>query len=103
MAAKRSDLSRGALTFGIASLMLLTAGYPYYVIYAPFLIGPYFAALLVAPVRRSLLHLPLNEQTGSIHLLFSIASAFALSATVALPWLRHVMALMNQTRDRATA
>jgi hypothetical protein len=103
MAAKRNDLFLGAITFGIATLMFLTAGYPYYVIYAPFLIGPYFAALLLAPVRRSLLHLPLKEQTGSIHLLVSIASAFAIAAAVAFPWLRHVMALLDQTRDRATA
>jgi len=102
MAAKRNDLSRGAITFAIASLMLLTAGYPYYVIYAPFLIGPYFAALLLAPVRRSLLHLPLKEQTGSIPLLVSISGAFGVAAAVAFPWLRHVMALLDQTRDRAT-
>src|SRR5262249_9377285 len=103
MAAKRNDLSRGAMTFAIASLMLLTAGYPYYVIYAPFLIGPYFAALLLAPVRRSLLHLPLKEQTGSIPLFVSITGAFGVAAAVAFPWLRHVMALLDQTRDRATA
>jgi hypothetical protein len=102
MAAKRTDLIRGAITFGIASLMLLTAGYPYYVIYAPFLIGPYFAALLLAPMRTTLLHLPLKEQTGSIHLLVSIASAFAIAAAVSFPWLRHVIALLDQTRDRAT-
>jgi len=102
MAAKRSDLSRGALTFGIASLMLLTAGYPYYVIYAPFLIAPYFAALLLPPVREALLHLPRKEQTGSILLLVSMTGAFAIAAAVAFPWLRHVMALLDQTRDRAT-
>src|SRR5262249_53916210 len=49
MAAARKDVVRGAITFGIATLMLLTAGYPYYVIYTPFLILPYFVAMLFAP------------------------------------------------------
>jgi hypothetical protein len=102
MAAARKDVVRGAVTFGIATLMLLTAGYPYYVIYAPFLIGPYFVAMLFAPARKALLGLPPKEQTGSVRHFVSIGVAFAIAAAIALPWLRHVMALMDQTRDRAT-
>jgi hypothetical protein len=102
-AAARKDLVRGGVIFGVGSLMLLTAGYPYYVIYAPFLIGPYFVALLFAPVRTSLLGIPPEEQTVSLRLLVSIGGAFAVSAAIAFPWLMHVMALLDQTRDRATA
>jgi hypothetical protein len=102
MAAARKDVVRGAVTFGIATLMLLTAGYPYYVIYAPFLIGPYFVAMLFAPARKALLGLPTKEPTGSVRHFVSIGVAFAIAATIALPWSRHVMALLNQTRNRAT-
>jgi hypothetical protein len=102
MAAARKDVVRGAVTFGIAALMLLTAGYPYYVIYAPFLIGPYFIAMLFAPARKALLGLPPKEQTGSVRYFVSIAVAFAIAAAIALPWLLHVIALLNQTSERAT-
>src|SRR6266480_684345 len=102
MAAARKDVVRGAVTFGIATLMLLTAGYPYYVIYAPFLIGPYFVAMLFAPARKALLGLPPKEQTGSVRHFVSIGVAFTIAAAIALPWLLHVMALLNQTRERAT-
>jgi hypothetical protein len=102
MAAARKDVVRGAITFGIATLMLLTAGYPYYVIYTPFLIGPYFVAMLFAPARKALLGLPPKEQTGSVRHFVSIGVAFAIAAAIALPWVGHVMALLNQTLHRAT-
>jgi hypothetical protein len=102
MAAARKDVVRGAVTFGIATLMLLTAGYPYYVIYAPFLIGPYFVGMLFGPARKALLGLSPKEQTGSAQHFVSIGAAFAIAAAIALPWLLHVMALLNQTRERAT-
>ena len=102
MAAARKDVVRGAVTFGIATLMLLTAGYPYYVIYAPFLIGPYFVAMLFAPARKALLGLAPKEQTGSFQHFVSIGVAFAIAVAIALPWLLHVMTLLNQTSERAT-
>src|SRR5262249_15758381 len=87
MAAARKDVVRGGVTFGIATLMLLTAGYPYYVIYTPFLILPYFVAMLFAPARTALLGLPPKEQTGLVQYFVWIGVAFAIAAAIALPWL----------------
>jgi hypothetical protein len=101
LAARRRHLVAGCLVFAGATLMLLTAGYPYYVIYAIFLVGPYALAMLFPATRTAFLDVPKEQQTASLTLLSAMAIAFAAPAALAFPWLKHVGALLSQTVDRA--
>jgi len=103
LAARGTNAIRGAVVLGIATVMLITAGYPYYVIYAVFLAGPYFVALLFPKARLVLLNVPRHEQTDTIRFAIATGSALIIAATVVSPWLLHVGALLDQTSDRAAA
>jgi hypothetical protein len=103
LAASRKNVIGGAIIIGTAALMLITAGYPYYVIYAVFLAGPYFVVLLFAKGRSAFLNVTRHEQTDTIHFVVASGSALIIAAIVVMPWLMHVGALLEQTTDRATA
>jgi len=102
LAAHGRHLLTGSLIFAAATLLVLTAGYPYYVIYTAFLVGPYVLAMLIPASRSAFLGIPKEQQTGSFRLLLAIVAAFAVPAAIASPWLIHVGALLSQTVDRAT-
>jgi hypothetical protein len=103
LAASRKHAIRGAVVLGLATVMMVTAGYPYYVIYAVFLVGPYFVALLFPNARSTLLNVTRHEQTDTVRFVIASGGALLIAATIVTPWLMHVGVLMDQTRDRATA
>jgi hypothetical protein len=102
LAAHRRHLVAGSLVFAASALMLMTAGYPYYVVYAAFLVGPYFLAMVIPSSRATFLDLPKEQQTGLLKLVMMLAAAFAVPAAIAFPWLKHVGVLLSQTVDRGT-
>ena len=63
---------------------MLTGGYPYYVFYSPFLLGPYLAILLVPRWSRALLGREPASVKGALTIL---AGAGALTLAIAGPYL----------------
>jgi hypothetical protein len=102
LASGRKRLIAGSMMFGIASLMLLTAGYPYYIVYAVFLVAPYLLAVLFARTRLPILGCTPDDPTGPVRLVLWIGTSFFFAAALAYPWLSQVQNLMAQTVDRAT-
>jgi hypothetical protein len=103
--AAATDMKRlraGMALFSFAAVMLLTAGYPYFIVYTPFLVGPYLAAMAFRGTRAALLGYEQAHPTGPIRLVLSIAGAFLSAAIISLPWLLQVRATLAQTSDRAT-
>ena len=86
----------GSLLF-FAMLCLLTAGYPYFIYYALFLIGPYLLALLVPGLRKAFWGLPPGKVVKPI--LAAAASAGA-AVLVCLPYLIEMQQLLKQSGSR---
>jgi hypothetical protein len=55
LAAEKRRTLRGATLFGVSFFLILTAGYPYFIVYSGFAALPYFFALLFPTTRRALL------------------------------------------------
>ncbi len=90
----------GATVFGAGLVMLLTAGYPYFIIYALFLIPVYVAAMAFAPWRNAFIgSSPASPSSFSRYAVY-IGGAAGCVGILTLPWLRHMQALMAQTLDR---
>lgn len=98
----RPTLVSGAAVVAGATLMLLTAGYPYYVVYTAFLVGPYLLILVVPPLCRAVALAAPARPTGPLPFATAAGLAFALPVGLALPWLLKVSALMAQTVQRGT-
>jgi hypothetical protein len=92
----------GALVFGAALVMLLTAGYPYYIIYALFLIPAYVAAMGFTPSRNVLIGDSPESPSSFARYAIHIGGAAGCAAILTFPWLRHMQVLMAQTVDRGT-
>ena len=85
----------------VPCLLLLTAGYPYYVYYALFLVPPYALALLWPPARRAL---GLGERPpATLRYLLTLAGGALAALALAGPYLYQMARLMGQTVDRAGA
>jgi hypothetical protein len=97
---KSSSLKGMALVTG-ATLMLLTAAYPYYAFYLQFLVGPYLL-LLVFPACRKALGLSSNDddflglRRGTIRM----AVAFSAAVAICCPYLWKMRQLLSQTQER---
>ena len=92
----------GSAVFGGGLLMLLTAGYPYFIIYAVFLLLPYAASMLAAPARAALGLDPAEECCGRIRYLGRITAPAIIAGILASPLLLNMQALMAMTVDRGT-
>jgi hypothetical protein len=88
--------------FSTAALLILTAGYPYYIVYTPFLLVPYLLVLLVPPLRRVWLTTADEAATGPLLLLAVLSGATLIPAALTSPWLLKMKALMSETVDRGT-
>ncbi|MSP41710.1 MAG: hypothetical protein EXR70_24765, partial [Deltaproteobacteria bacterium] len=92
----------GATVFGAALVMLLTAGYPYYIVYALFLIPAYVLAMAFASSRNLIIGaVPENPSSFSRYAIH-IGAAAACAGLLTFPWLRHMQVLIAQTVDRGT-
>jgi hypothetical protein len=92
----------GSLVFGAALVMLVTAGYPYYIVYALFLIPVYVAAMAFAPSRNVLIGDSPESPSGFTRYAIHIGGAAGCAAILTFPWLRHMQELMARTLDRDT-
>ncbi len=85
---------------GLFATCLLTAGYPYYVFYVPFLVGPYMAALLWLPLATRLqLPRPVRPLRSALLLAAGAAGALGLCS----PYLLKMLQLLDQTVGRQGA
>jgi hypothetical protein len=94
---RRARVVNGVLLAG-ALICMVTGGYPYYVIYSPWLFGPYLLVLLVPRWSQALLDRKPADLKGAIAALAAAGLAVAL---VCAPYLYKMSALMQQTTDRA--
>ncbi|MSP41605.1 MAG: hypothetical protein EXR70_24230, partial [Deltaproteobacteria bacterium] len=100
-----TDLSKvkfGATVFGAALVMLLTAGYPYYIIYALLLIPAYVVAMALAPSRNLFIGESPESPSSFTCYAIHIGVAAGCAGILTFPWLRHMQTLMAQTVDRGT-
>jgi hypothetical protein len=89
---------RGALLIFASFIMMVTAGYPYFIYYSPFLIAPYIILLLVRRIRQGMdpaVDVSIKKWLGGISI--SIAAALAICA----PYLIKISQLLAQTVDRS--
>jgi len=96
-----SHSRREALISGILLIFfvicLCTAGYPYYVYYAPFLIVPYLLVFFIKPLRIRLFGItPIPWRQA----LITLAAAGVVSILLCGPYLLGMQNLMAQTTDR---
>jgi hypothetical protein len=91
----------GSIVFGAALVMLLTAGYPYYIIYALFLIPAYVAAMAFAPSRNLIIGCSPESPSSFIRYAIHMGGAACCAGILTFPWLRHIQVLMAQTVDGA--
>ncbi len=79
----------------LSNLFILTAGYPYFIVYSLFLFVPYiiFIPLILNESRK-------NNLKNNLFFYFYISIPFALSYLVALPWLLRVKEFLNSLVDR---
>ena len=102
LATARRHLVAGSAVFGAALLMLFTAGYPYFIVYAVFLIAPYLLAMNFSASRRAFMRTEPEPPSEKGAYVAWLGGGALLAALIAFPWLRHVQALMAQTVDRGT-
>lgn len=102
LAASRRHLVAGAAVFAVALVMLLTAGYPYFIVYAVFLIVPYLLAMNISVTRRALFVAEPEKVSGRAAYATWLGGAALAAALIAFPSLQHTQSLMAQTVDRGT-
>jgi hypothetical protein len=93
---RRSQALNAAMLAG-ALLCMVTGGYPYYVLYSPWLFGPYLLVLLVPRWSKALLD---REPVAAARVLPAFAIAAVAVALACGPFLYKMSALMKQTSDR---
>lgn len=98
--AERKTLLRGAAIVTAATVMLLTASYPYYVYYFQFLAGPYLLVLLFEPSRRALFAAQVSGFPGAARFLLGLAASFGLALAICSPYLFRVVELVGQAHAR---
>jgi hypothetical protein len=102
VATDSKKLKFGSSVFGAALVMLLTAGYPYYIIYALFLIPAYVAAMGFQPSRQLFSGDGLESPSSFVRYALHLGGAACGAGILTFPWLRHMQVLMAQTVDRGT-
>jgi hypothetical protein len=91
---------RGGVTWAIALLMLVTAGYPYFAYYAQFLVGPYVLLLALPGARKALSFGDDAWFAGRSRGAAVLGVATAVPLLLTAPYHLKVAALLAQTTDR---
>lgn len=84
----------------VSSLMLLTAGYPYYAYYCIFLILPYAALIWFGTTRKVLFEATPIENLNRTRYAATLVLPSLGAAMVCAPYFYKMMALMSQVTDR---
>lgn len=102
LAVRRHSSLRGAALVAGAYLMALTAGYPYFLYYYQFLIGPYVLCLLSPTARRMLDVIEREDEfIGLGRSVFTLGLGFLAPLAICVPYLYKMAGLLAQTKDRA--
>jgi len=102
LASARRHTFAGALIFGFSLLMLLTAGYPYFIIYSLFLLIPYAVAMLIRPFRSHLFFASAPDPCIPLVFVARLLVPSAITGSLCAPLLLNMQDLMAQTVDRGT-
>lgn len=95
----RGRTARGALLAGGATVMMITAGYPYYVYYTLFLFPVYAAILSLPTLRRGLGAAP----GGLVRAWAAMGGAFLAAGILCAPYVYKMRWMLMQTMDRSGA
>jgi hypothetical protein len=102
MAAESGGGLLGSLVLGGALLMILTAGYPYFIIYAGLLLISYALAMFANSARNAFYHGTPVPFCGKSRFFWRVASPSVLSLLIASPILLNAKVLLSQTVDRSS-
>lgn len=102
MAAERGCRLLGSLVLGGALLMILTAGYPYFVIYAGLLFVSYALAMFAESPRNAFYHGAPVPFCGKSRFFWRVAIPSTLSLLLASPIILNAKVLLSQTVDRGS-
>jgi hypothetical protein len=94
---KKTTLRWSFVLFG-SLVCLFTAGYPYYIYYLPFLIGPFLLMMLIPRVRMVMFGV---DKPRWREFLVPFATASMLALLVCAPYLYQMGRTINQTSGRA--
>jgi len=102
LAVRRQRAWRGLVLIAAGMVMMITAGYPYYVYYFQFLLGPYVALMLFDRTRSIFFFVPEASDTfvGFGRALARVTFALSVAGAICLPYLWKVQTMLSQTQDR---
>jgi len=96
------NYKKNFLIIFVSSLMLLTAGYPYYIFYGFILFFSYFVFLLFTPVKDNLFFKNKNIISNKDFIIKCSYPAI-LALVISSPWILKISQLMDITRGRNTS
>ena len=83
-----------------STLFILTAGYPYYIIYGVFLFFTYFIFISLKNVTTEILEINLKNKISIFKSFSRCLIPASLAFVIVSPWLYNVSKILNITRDR---
>ena len=83
-----------------STLFILTAGYPYYIIYGFILFFTYFIFISLKSVTIEILEIYLGDKTSIVKSFFRCLIPSILALIIASPWLYNVSKILSVTKDR---
>jgi len=95
---KNTNNIKSFLIIFLSTLLILTAGYPYYILYA-LIFFPFYIIFVSLPVVRQFLNLEYNFY-NYIKSLIIIVTAPILAFIIVYPWFEGIKDIMEITRDR---
>ena len=100
LAVLESNFKKSFIVIFFACLMLLTAGYPYYIFYAFILFSFYFVFLLITPVKKKIFNqYSLNIISNKLFFIRCAIPSF-LALLIVSPWLFKISQLISITYGR---
>ena len=89
---------KSSLILFVSTILILTAGYPYYILYGFLLFGSYFIFISFYGVKKEIYK---NDTThNNLYLFFYNVLPPFLALLIVLPWLEGIKEVMEITRDR---
>ena len=103
LAAQENYKKKSFLILFLSSLMLFTAGYPYYIFYGLVLFSIYFCFLLIYPIKHKLFFNQKLKITSNKFFFLNCLYPSILSIIISSPWLLKISQLMKITSGRNVA
>lgn len=100
IASNKLNRIKSSLIIFSCSLMILTAGYPYYIFYALILFSSYFIFLLIPNVKKYVLNLEKFNNQNNYYFFLNCFLPALLALIIVSPWFARIKNLMEITRDR---